>query len=93
MIDNDILEERLDELSRELKAYVDHRIVEAIIHKQPQQRPDLFWREIKNIFSEESQDTPLRLMNFLAAFAKNNDVSGAEEIYQHGYAIHQRYYQ
>jgi hypothetical protein len=82
-MNEELLEEILDKRDDNLKVYIDERIVSTLVGKRPpQQRPDLFWTGVKNIIAEKASDTPIRLMNFVASYAKEQGIQGGEEIYQ-----------
>ena len=91
IIDSDILHEiidgKIDELRQEMRMIAYDMTMKALYNAKPQpaQGQDaLFWKEIKNIFSEEAPDSPQRLWSFIAQWAKDNNVPGAIAIYQHG---------
>jgi hypothetical protein len=84
------VDERLDKLKEEMRIIAYDMTMKALYNSKPQTRHPqqgqeaLFWKEIKNIFSEEAPDSPKRLWSFMAQWAKDNNVPGAIEIYQHG---------
>jgi hypothetical protein len=95
MMNNELLEEALDKRDEQLKAYIDERIVNALVNSRPQQtqRPDLFWKGVKDIIGEKAVDTPIRLMNFVASYAKEQGIQGGEEMYQQASDIYRSSFQ
>ena len=87
--------EQLEENYSSILSVIDQRIVNALINNRPQQqqRPDLFWKGVKDIIGEKAADTPIRLMNFVASYAKEQGIQGGEEMYQQASDIYRSSFQ
>lgn len=99
-MDNELLREiintEIDKRDAKLKEEMYHKMMSIMYQAQkPQPRVSgdevLFWKQILDIFAEESSDAPTRLVAFISQQAKDKGVPNGERIYQHGNNIYRRY--
>ena len=86
-MNNELLEEALDKRDEQLKVYIDQRIVNALVNKQPGRSPDMLQMRLTEIAKENAPDADKLI---IAAIADHYKDLANGFVYQHLSNVYRR---